>query len=390
MISTMVVYNSILLISTFLIWLSSKYKSTHKQNFCLCVSFLIVFIPAAIRYYIAEDYFGYVSIFDRVLNEEPLHLEPGFYLIIKVIQFFNGDVQWLFVISSFLIYFFLFKSYNKNKYSWVVHFAFVLLFYLETYSVIRASLAITIVMYATNSYVNNKNIFKLVFTVFLASLFHKSALLVLLVFLCANDRFIDCFNRFKLNYLVLIFLFSVFFYKFQIVNFIMSSGVVEALGYDVYLGSDLYLEELKLNTGLGFILKFLFLVLPLFFYDYIDIDKRAKFYYAVFIYFCAITLVLSMVFFIFKRVNYIYYAGYFYSALLLYNVRFYIFSKISFISFIVFNLYIFENFILINMSDKCAGTRISPYVTIFNKKDDKSIKVLYEECIALYGEDANL
>lgn len=63
---TIVLYNSILLFSTLFIYLSEKTTTVLQRKICLVIAFLIIFIPAAIRYFVGVDLPNYEVAFYQI------------------------------------------------------------------------------------------------------------------------------------------------------------------------------------------------------------------------------------------------------------------------------------------------------------------------------------
>ena len=86
------------------------------------LSFLVYFIPAAVRYGIGQDYFyTYAPTFRWIANGD-INLEThslirynewGFTVLNKAIAFFTSDYQWLFVITALISLVLVYKSIKK-------------------------------------------------------------------------------------------------------------------------------------------------------------------------------------------------------------------------------------------------------------------------------------
>src|SRR5690554_7739150 len=113
-------YNSALLFSTLFIWLSEKVGSAGQKFFCIIVAFLILLLPAALRYEIGIDYFSYKIIFENIRDGfDPFlqsKMEPGYYFLNWLVAKLGGEFELLIVLISILITTFFFISYlNKHK-----------------------------------------------------------------------------------------------------------------------------------------------------------------------------------------------------------------------------------------------------------------------------------
>lgn len=148
---------------------------------------LIVIPPillATKRYGIGTDYFTYETIYNtysysNFIIFKKLAIEYGFYLINYVAARIFNDFYGVLLISSFITMIFIFAALNKFKSQLSLPFAF-LVFYLLLFppmlNTIRQLIAVSIIMYAYN-YITEREIFKYIFWVIVASLFHYTALI---------------------------------------------------------------------------------------------------------------------------------------------------------------------------------------------------------------------
>lgn len=211
-----------------LIILSKLFSRKYTNNVC----FIILFIFSAIRFDVGWDfqtyyllakkfeYFKY-SIFiteSEVLLEMNQLLEDNLWeyfrmeslnkILYKVSWFFKSP-QLLIALYSFLILFFIKKGldYKKKKdYGiWLFFYSFPI-FYFHSLSAIRQGLAISIIFFSYK-YIENKKIIKFILCIVIAGLFHKTALLLGIIY------FIPYLN-FKKEILVFLFFISFFSEKF--------------------------------------------------------------------------------------------------------------------------------------------------------------------------------
>lgn len=121
--------------------------------------------------------------------------EPGFYLLYRISYIF-GDVQWLFILSAFITIFFFYKalSYDIDKVNFpLAIFIFSSTQYFYYFGIMRMGIAVALVVFAYRYIIENNNR-KFILFVFLASMFHYSALFALiLLFLSKNKK--NLFNK---------------------------------------------------------------------------------------------------------------------------------------------------------------------------------------------------
>lgn len=75
MIKTLLIYNFVLIASTFFVYISERVKYDFDRRFFLFCGFIVVVFPAAIRFNIAYDYESYVAIYES--NALGSHIEIG-------------------------------------------------------------------------------------------------------------------------------------------------------------------------------------------------------------------------------------------------------------------------------------------------------------------------
>src|SRR5690554_6268916 len=92
---TFVLYNSILLLSTLFVYLSDKIAGKYGKFFLLSIAFLILYLPAAIRFNIGSDYLSYKDIFYTIASSSAVKYETGFVLLNKIVYFFGFGYETL-------------------------------------------------------------------------------------------------------------------------------------------------------------------------------------------------------------------------------------------------------------------------------------------------------
>lgn len=127
---------------------------------------------------IADTYWG--SIFDL---SEVVDFEIGFIILNKLIGTVYDNERFFLVIISAIIIFSISKYIYKNsKIAWLSFFLFIALgFWGSSINVLRQFIAIAILL-PTIKHVENRNLFKFVFHVIIASFFHISALAFFVIY----------------------------------------------------------------------------------------------------------------------------------------------------------------------------------------------------------------
>jgi transmembrane protein EpsG len=148
------------------------------------IAYILLFLFLALRYDYGNDYMSYFNTFElikagliSISDTDPLFwllnvIMPNFYILIAFISLF-----YISVIANFI------EKNLKNNTKWIG----ILLLLINPYlflihlSSLRQTIAILIFVLSTK-YLINKNLIKYVFTIFIASLFHSSAIILLLIY----------------------------------------------------------------------------------------------------------------------------------------------------------------------------------------------------------------
>lgn len=221
--------------------------------------FLLMFIPASLRYGVGTDYFSYIRIFNIISNSRRSRYEPGYVAINQLCHFLDLDVQWVFVIMAFLTLFFLFLAVQRKSFYIIIPVYFCL-FYAFSYNAVRNALAITIAYYAYQLFSRKKVLFSFVM-VGIASLFHISSVLFYLIFISMA--------MFKINKIqaVLIFIVSLilFFYGSDIINLVFNTMIPQTRYASYLLPQNEHFIQNRNDMGLFTIVHFFVFAVVLFF-----------------------------------------------------------------------------------------------------------------------------
>lgn len=165
------------------------------------IAFLPLFLVSALRYNVGTDYFyRYVPGFKFIQYGGKETYEKGFLLLNKIILLFTTNYQWLFIITSFIFCFFVYKAiYDQSKD--IVYSIFLLLItdsYFISLNTLRQCIGVSIFLYATK-YIKTRDIKRYIIWILIASTFHISALIYLPVYFL-----------YKINIKVQIIIFAIF------------------------------------------------------------------------------------------------------------------------------------------------------------------------------------
>lgn len=173
-----------------------KFQDRSKKYYCLILGLLLFFIAALRATSVGVDSMQYTNHFYRIQFMSVVDIlhnytkEPVFYFLIKIITVFSTNFQWMFTIIggayAFAISRFIYK-YSKNP---MVSFIMLIpmMYFAFSLTGLRQTMAISIILLSYD-YIIRKHLFKFVFTVIIASLFHQSALLFLPAYFISNKSF---------------------------------------------------------------------------------------------------------------------------------------------------------------------------------------------------------
>lgn len=255
MIGSYLVYGMILVLATICGYRIERSETVQQERTYRFLLFLVFWLPAISRYGIGTDYMQYVLIYDFINETE--HIEIGFKALCLLLNWLGADSFWLFVVVGALTYApFCFGLPRKMMYSGT--FLFVCAFYLSTYSVIRQTLAVSLVLYASYQLLEGREKRFLLITA-IASCFHLSVLIVLPLYLLRRIAT----KRFAIFILCLIAI--VLMLSSSLVTMFFSNSIVMASPYGRYADSEFFMQETQLGTGLGLLSRMLFPAFMLFF-----------------------------------------------------------------------------------------------------------------------------
>jgi hypothetical protein len=214
--------------------------------------FLLLFVPAAIRYGPGTDYFSYIRGFRQIAIGYNVNIkggELGFYYLQKFIQYLNLDVQWLFVVMAFFTYLFLFKAVPRKSFFLIIPL-YLFFCYTASYNILRQAITVTIAYYAYQLFIRKK-IIKSFFYLFVAVLFQRISLLYFIIFFISS--FINI-NK-KGSILLFILIMISFQFRYTILDIIVNT-IIPYTPFQNYTLSNPHIRETESNSGLGFLLRY--------------------------------------------------------------------------------------------------------------------------------------
>ncbi|MBA0884376.1 EpsG family protein [Flavobacterium undicola] len=166
--------------------------------------FFLFWFTAGLRYETGIDYYAYKDIYldtytfkDAIINEKISEVvaEPGYLLLNSLFRSFGTEINIMFFFISLVTSFLLFNSFQKylSKYKFIallIYFSFV--YFTLDMSGIRQAIAVNIFLYSFRFILERKMI-KYFFMVILASFFHASALIGLVLYWLFNKKISSSF-----------------------------------------------------------------------------------------------------------------------------------------------------------------------------------------------------
>lgn len=161
------------------------------DQICMTALFLLLAGASALRIYTGNDYQTYISHFHDIYRGNYVVTERGFNLIVTAVYTFFQEERYLviFALFAFLtVGVFLKALYDQSVDFSMSFFLFMMLgTYFQTYNTVRYYFALAIVLYSMR-YVLRKQYISFLITILIASLFHKTALIVIPLYLLAAVR----------------------------------------------------------------------------------------------------------------------------------------------------------------------------------------------------------
>lgn len=191
--------------------------SSKKVGFWFCI-FVLIILSSLRGANIGNDTHSYIYLFKNLSAENHSRYEIGYVFLNDIIKKITDNYQYLFTIISIFVYFSIGRFIIKySKIPWLSLFLFLTYgFFTFTFSALRQAIAITICLYAFESMMNSKNI-KAFLLIFLASLFHNTAIVFLFAFIC---KFIKPSGKVFIvgyisSFIILVAFTTVLYYVFQ-------------------------------------------------------------------------------------------------------------------------------------------------------------------------------
>lgn len=263
---TYIIYISLL---TFLVILTNyrlryaidELNFEEKSNFGLqhIIGLIIISFIVGFRYEVGVDWEGYRNVFQRISNQSLIfseqYMEFGYFYINKFISILGLSYEWMFFSAALISWYFIFKSLPTQLLPLLVFFLFVDEYFFWSLNGVRQFIAISIWMFASK-YIIDKSLIKYLVYLFVASLFHKSVLLLLPMYFIPFNRISNKYFWIAAFIITLIIGSSSFFIDYTktiITNLGEKFGTIGQ--YVRYIDSNKFVINEKVQPGLGYLFK---------------------------------------------------------------------------------------------------------------------------------------
>ena len=245
--------------------------------------------------------------------------ESGFYYVNYLLSSIGAHFQWSFAAFAFLFSYAAFKSYPRKQ-AWLIHLVFFAVFYLLSFFYIRTAVAVGFSLWGLHVFLKGKT-FQFLLLIGIASLFHKSTLLVGFVGLLSLVPLKAYFKSYVFPVIAIVFLCVALFKSSAL--FALSEWFLNVAGltkYANYFNSSKWMDTRNLGSSLGVLSKILFCLYVIF--NTSNIVKLNERYWSVvvFIFVYALATILSAQIVIFGRAAMTFLPGFIYVIYVMYSL----------------------------------------------------------------------
>ncbi len=182
---------SLVSILLFVLFIKSIPISLNKQEkvLSIIIGIQLFFIAAFRNDSVGGDLVGYFSAYN-VINATPwsgifssIRFEYGYVLLNKLCSLISDDTRVLLIVTSFIIVLgYVYYIYKNSRIVWLSFFLLICLgYYVSSLSMLRQSLAIVVLLNGIQ-FVEKKSFFKFLWCVVLASFFHLTAAIFIILY----------------------------------------------------------------------------------------------------------------------------------------------------------------------------------------------------------------
>lgn len=277
--------------------MAQKSKLDKNISFYYILSLTTIILFCGLRFFVGNDYYDYYNIFQDVSRYNQSFFEqrwePGIFILIQIFK--NSKIGYFFFLltCTIITYIFIFKALaHKNVLKWGVFFIFTLGLLIMVNDQVRQGVALSIFLFSIK-YIEQKSFRNYIKWIFIASLFHYSALALIPIYFV---------NRLKLNS----FIFSVLIitsyvgYQYGVFYKIIFSIIEQVPFYgEIYVAKKRFFEINNLGSGLSILFHSIIALFVALFYNKIN-----KSIYATLFLYGSIIYIISVGFMPIQRFSY--------------------------------------------------------------------------------------
>lgn len=161
--------------------LSKAYSNNMGNHYGYIMLSIVLTIVGTIRFDVGWDYESYYTTIDNCSVFALSRFEP-LSLLICLLAIYWDNTFIFFVVSSLIIYPLAFIAFKRNSISAVFSLIiYIGIFYLSSFSIVRQALAVSVCLYAYK-YLKEQSFKRFFFCIIIATLFHYSAIVSLIVY----------------------------------------------------------------------------------------------------------------------------------------------------------------------------------------------------------------
>lgn len=253
MLQTVLVYSTLSAIFILLFYL----RSLNKNNSLYAILAILLFsIVMGVRYGVGVDYLAYKDLYEtyrqyRIIDY--FRMEYGFALIIKLCAILDCHYTVFFGLIAFFQAFLIFKTFEDREYLYpYLAYTFMIgCIWYEFCNGMRQELAFCLFVFAIK-YIQNKKFLPYLITIIVASLIHRSGILLLLLYpLFYKNN--DWFKSISIQYIFLCV--ALILSQLNIIDPVLNiiSPYLHILNYEDYLNNSPEKLSHEVSIGLGFV-----------------------------------------------------------------------------------------------------------------------------------------
>lgn len=256
MIQSIIIYGLLGLILYFLGSKNFKNKSQFNSfiNCEIIISILVFSVISGIRWKVGTDHLNYLETYENFsinnINQNKTGLEYGFYLLTYLLSYLNLHFSLYFGIISAIQIGILFFTFKDEKY--IIKYIGLIIVFGGQYHLwmngMRQIIAALIFVYSIK-YIINRSFIKYILLIILASTFHKSAIILLIVYIVP---IINIFRNRIIAITLLILSIIIGSNKIFISETNQITNILMLIGYDDYANRiDYFINEMNVEMGFG-------------------------------------------------------------------------------------------------------------------------------------------